>query len=293
MFSKLHRPYACENCVNVVLVLTGEYARYLNLPATPELEQIERTILRDVPRTFSLFNRGGAGGVGLDPNVELVRYERSLFNVLRAVAARFPSIGYHQGLNFIAAVLLVQFVRPAPPVSLGGSVIAESGHRHRRVSEDAAESRAASNHADSSRGAARAATGEAEAAATIRAAAVTTEEEREEEEEAYWTMSVLLDQRSMAGIFDAKSSFLQQFIERFDSLVRRVLPRLHRHLSKVVQPRFDVVLYAASGSVREQPLSPLATKAAAIVRASPASAPCHGRRTAPRSPVPEPARTDR
>jgi hypothetical protein len=57
-------------------------------------------------------------------------------------------------------------------------------------------------------------------------------------------MQALLSDYSLKGLYRHSSSFLQQYIDQFETLFRRFLPRLHRHLYVSMEPRFEVVLFA-------------------------------------------------
>mmetsp|Transcript_2799 Transcript_2799/g.4036 ORF Transcript_2799/g.4036 Transcript_2799/m.4036 type:complete len:838 (-) Transcript_2799:2685-5198(-) len=64
------------------------------------------------------------------------------------------------------------------------------------------------------------------------------------EEETFWVLYSMLGDCHLRGIYECKSSFLQQFLDQFDLLVRRFLPRVHHHLEVGLEPGFPIVLFA-------------------------------------------------
>lgn len=72
---------------------TGKYALLLARPS-PHTEQINRDINRTFPKHIFFQDRGGLG-------------QTLLFNVLKAFSLYNPTVGYCQGMGFIAAMLLI------------------------------------------------------------------------------------------------------------------------------------------------------------------------------------------
>lgn len=72
---------------------TGKYALLLARPS-PHSEQINRDINRTFPKHIFFQDRGGLG-------------QTLLFNVLKAFSLYNPTVGYCQGMGFIAAMLLI------------------------------------------------------------------------------------------------------------------------------------------------------------------------------------------
>jgi Ca2+-binding EF-hand superfamily protein len=103
----------------------GDYSAALRRSAAPELDEAQRTqVLKDIPRTFPKHPQF-AVEQGIEPPVPDVATGRlrvtwraaagessslvePLVNVLMAVVADTPSVGYTQGLNFVAATLLLK-----------------------------------------------------------------------------------------------------------------------------------------------------------------------------------------
>lgn len=72
---------------------SGKYALLLARPS-PHTEQINRDINRTFPKHIFFQDRGGLG-------------QQLLFNVLKAFSLYNPTVGYCQGMGFIAAMLLI------------------------------------------------------------------------------------------------------------------------------------------------------------------------------------------
>lgn len=68
------------------------------------------TIQRDVTRTFSIFEQGPV------PSGEIAQNQGALFRVLNALAE--AENGYCQGMNFIAALFLVEGIEEADAYAL-------------------------------------------------------------------------------------------------------------------------------------------------------------------------------
>ena len=64
-------------------------------------------IKRDMHRTFTLFRRDPTATTIFSGRASIEMWEASLVRVLRGVVLRVPEVGYHQGLNYLAAVLLM------------------------------------------------------------------------------------------------------------------------------------------------------------------------------------------
>lgn len=73
----------------------AKYYWYLRQPATHVTDEIERDVYRTFPRHPFFRERGGLG-------------QTSLGNVLKAFAAYDPTVGYCQGMGFLAAMMLTQ-----------------------------------------------------------------------------------------------------------------------------------------------------------------------------------------
>jgi len=132
---------------------------------TGEFIAIEAMIQKDVGRTFSLFfDKKSKEG-----NSKWKQHERSLYNVLCAIALSTQEVKYHQGLNFIVALLLI--------------VLQGDGW-------DATE------------------------------------------ENTFWVIHSVLKEYHLLGLYLCKSSFIQQYIDQFDMLIRRFSPKLRQHLTK-------------------------------------------------------------
>lgn len=156
--------------------------RYLDCLESPhKIPSVINAIKRDVQRTFSVFKPNFQPGATLRNGSNYLAHEQSLFNVLSALSVAIPDIGYHQGLNFIVAMLLIT---------------------------------------------------------------VKTQDWEQAEEDSFWIASCLLRDYHMAGLYHSYSSFLQQFVDQFDTLFRRFLPRLHSHLSLTLDPKLEPVLFA-------------------------------------------------
>ena len=119
-------------------------------------------IARDVTRTFTIFNSS-------DTSVSLHEQQRPLYAVLNAVAE--ADDGYCQGMNFIAAVFLVE------------------GYS---------------------------------------------------EEDAYVAFMFALQMRHLSRVFNASSSFLNDYILQFDMILAQKLPKLDQHMKKL---GFHPVMY--------------------------------------------------
>jgi hypothetical protein len=58
---------------------------------------------------------------------------------------------------------------------------------------------------------------------------------RETEHKSFWLLFAVLGDYHLGGVYEPHSSFLQQYMDQFDLLVRRFLPRLHRHFELDLQ----------------------------------------------------------
>merc|ERR1712137_37831 len=80
--------------------LPNAYARYLQETIDPSIDnKIQQDLTRTLPNHQKFKSAAGRA---------------MLHDVLHAFACHFPDIGYCQGLNFIAALLLVVFEQPEP-----------------------------------------------------------------------------------------------------------------------------------------------------------------------------------
>ncbi|KAG7382303.1 hypothetical protein PHYPSEUDO_005035 [Phytophthora pseudosyringae] len=121
-----------------------------HLISTPEYER-SGAIGRDVTRTFSIFERS--------QQHQLVAQQSALFRVLNAIAE--AEDGYCQGMNFIAALFLVEGLSEA---------------------------------------------------------------------DAYALFLYMLKKRHLAGIYHRSSTFLDEYLQHFEQMFIRDLPKLHAHL---------------------------------------------------------------
>ncbi|KAG7402196.1 hypothetical protein PHYBOEH_005759 [Phytophthora boehmeriae] len=130
------------------------------LISTPEYER-SGAIQRDVTRTFSIFERSH--------HHQLVAQQSALFRVLNAIAE--AEDGYCQGMNFIAALFLVEGLSEA---------------------------------------------------------------------DAYTLFLYMLKKRHLAGIYHRSSTFLDEYLQHFEQMFIRDLPKLHAHL---MEQGFAVPMY--------------------------------------------------
>jgi hypothetical protein len=75
-------------------------------------KEVEMQIRKDIERTFSL--KESSNNINLNSN-KTIELKQKLFNILKAYAIYDPQVGYCQGTNFIAMVLLsnIKSVRDA------------------------------------------------------------------------------------------------------------------------------------------------------------------------------------
>ena len=156
----------------------GLYRRLCDAKISKRLLMLHSAaIQRDMHRTFTLFRRDPTApkiyGRGSKTSSEM--WEASLVRILRAIVIHVPDVGYHQGLNFLAAALLM-IVHGVE----GGKAISE-----------------------------------------------------ETEETSFWILVSLLQRYGFAGLFTTSTSFLQQYMDRFDRLMVHAQAALHQHLMSV------------------------------------------------------------
>eukprot|EP01029_Cantina_marsupialis_P017940 TRINITY_DN405_c0_g4_i1.p1 TRINITY_DN405_c0_g4~~TRINITY_DN405_c0_g4_i1.p1 ORF type:complete len:1464 (-),score=422.80 TRINITY_DN405_c0_g4_i1:523-4914(-) len=125
-----------------------------------ETSGCEKHIAKDIGRTFTLFMKH-PGCIADSMKEEKLR-ESHLFRVLKAYSLYNRQVGYRQGMNFIAGVIILQLGDPALSFAV---------------------------------------------------------------------LLTFLDEK-MDVLFDPKKPFLKKYVDKFNLIVRRHIPRVHQHLAK-------------------------------------------------------------
>jgi len=199
----------------------GDYlaeARQRLFDQEKEFQQVELQVRKDIKRTFPLFAAGvpgfsvsrsaeengnagatigqenGQSKLPYDVDASWRRHEQSLYHVLLALGTCFRRTSYHQGLNYVAAFLLLMKESELNDEEKGRNEIVQPDWTAR-------------------------------------------------ERRTFWLIHCVLEDYHMAGIYEHQSSFMQQYLDQFDLLVRRFLPRLHRHLDIGIKEGYPVVLF--------------------------------------------------